>query len=120
MLKLRTRDDLGFQLVVNALLCMVLPAVAVPLWRVVMMSVTPLNYQAGAAFGLPDSPLSSLRGNFPDDQGEPQPIITLSKKHADDGFSGWHITCTSQAVKLPSPPFFHVTSPTPGIRRMSP
>jgi putative aldouronate transport system permease protein len=45
MLKLRTRDDLGFQLVVNTLLLMVLVAVAVPLWRVVMMSVTPLNYQ---------------------------------------------------------------------------
>lgn len=45
MLKLRTRDDLGFQLVVNTLLLLVLVAVAVPLWRVVMMSVTPLNYQ---------------------------------------------------------------------------
>ena len=58
---------------------------------------------AARAFGLPDIPLSSLRINFPDDQGEPKPIITLSKKHADDGFSGWEITWTTQAVTLSSP-----------------
>lgn len=52
MLRLRTRDDLGFQLVINGLLVLVLVAVAIPLWRVVIMSVTPLNYQPGAGFGL--------------------------------------------------------------------
>lgn len=52
MLKLRTRNDLGFQIVINTLLFLVLVAVAVPLWRVVMMSVTPLNYPEGPGFGL--------------------------------------------------------------------
>lgn len=47
MLKLQSRNDIGFQIIINALLLLVFMAVALPLWRVVMMSVTPLHYVDG-------------------------------------------------------------------------
>jgi len=43
MLRIRARDEIGFQIVVNAFLFLVLVAIILPLWRVVMMSVTPLD-----------------------------------------------------------------------------
>lgn len=46
-LRLQSRTEPGFQLLINVLLLLVLIAVAIPLWRVIMMSVTPLNYQTG-------------------------------------------------------------------------
>lgn len=44
MIKTRSTADRGFDLLINALLLAVLIAVVVPLWRVIMMSLTPLNY----------------------------------------------------------------------------
>lgn len=43
MLRAKIRQDLGFQIVVNALLVLVLVAIVLPLWRVVMTSLTPLD-----------------------------------------------------------------------------
>ncbi len=43
MFKARYRQDLGFQIVVNILLLLVLIVIALPLWRVVMTSLTPLD-----------------------------------------------------------------------------
>ncbi len=43
MLKAKIRQDLGFQIVVNTLLVLVLVAIVLPLWRVVMTSLTPLD-----------------------------------------------------------------------------
>ncbi len=44
MIQTRTNADRGFDLLINTLLVAVLIAVVVPLWRVIMMSLTPLNY----------------------------------------------------------------------------
>jgi putative aldouronate transport system permease protein len=52
MLRLRTRNDPGFQILVNGLLLLVLVAVTVPLWRVIMMAVTPLGYTDTSGLGL--------------------------------------------------------------------
>lgn len=43
MFRLKGREDWGFQLVVNGFLLVVLLIIAVPLWRVVMASFTPLE-----------------------------------------------------------------------------
>ncbi len=43
MHRLRAREDLGFQIVVNGILLAVLLAVALPLWRVLITSFTPLD-----------------------------------------------------------------------------
>ncbi len=46
------KDDLLFQILVNSFLLTVLLAIAVPIWRVFMMSVTPLGYLDDKTFGL--------------------------------------------------------------------
>ncbi len=43
MFRLSKRDEWGFQIAVNGFLLLVLLAIAVPLWRVLMTSLTPLN-----------------------------------------------------------------------------
>lgn len=43
MLKTKMRQDLGFQIVVNMVLVLVLVAILLPLWRVLMTSLTPLD-----------------------------------------------------------------------------
>jgi len=43
MLNTKTREDLGFQILVNAFLLAVLVAIVLPLWRVVMTSFTPFD-----------------------------------------------------------------------------
>lgn len=43
MFRIKDRDEWGFQLVVNAFLLLVLLMIAVPLWRVVMTSLTSLD-----------------------------------------------------------------------------
>lgn len=53
MLRLKSsRTGIGFDIAINLLLVLVFVAVAVPLWRVVMMSVTPLHYRDTPGFGL--------------------------------------------------------------------
>ena len=52
MLRLQTRNDPGFQILVNGLLLLVLIGVAVPLWRVIITSVTPLGYNDTSGLGL--------------------------------------------------------------------
>ncbi|HEU4326164.1 MAG TPA: hypothetical protein VFS21_23690, partial [Roseiflexaceae bacterium] len=47
MIQTRTNADRAFELLINTLLIAVLIAVVVPLWRVIMMSLTPLNYTSG-------------------------------------------------------------------------
>lgn len=50
MFKLFRHEDFGFQLFVNLLLLSVLLAIVIPLWRVIMVSVTPLDvYMKGGA-----------------------------------------------------------------------
>jgi putative aldouronate transport system permease protein len=55
-LKTRGWDDVLFQIVVNGLLIFILVVVLIPLWKVLMMSVTPLNYIDKKTFGLWLSP----------------------------------------------------------------
>jgi putative aldouronate transport system permease protein len=43
MLRIKGRDEIGFQILVNIFLLVILLAVLVPLWRVVMTAVTPLD-----------------------------------------------------------------------------
>ncbi len=43
MINTKTRDDIGFQIVIHAVLLAVLVAIVPPLWRVVMTSFTPLD-----------------------------------------------------------------------------
>lgn len=50
--KTKSWDDLLFQILVNVLLIAILVAVMIPLWKVFMMSVTPLNFIDTKAFGL--------------------------------------------------------------------
>jgi putative aldouronate transport system permease protein len=52
MYRLKSWDERGLELLINLLLLAVLAAVVVPLWRVIMLSFTPLNYHEGAGFGL--------------------------------------------------------------------
>jgi putative aldouronate transport system permease protein len=52
MFRPRFKHDRGFQIITNGFLLCVLIAVAVPIWRVIMTSVTPLNYAKGTAFGM--------------------------------------------------------------------
>ncbi len=54
--KTKSSDDLLFQILVNALLISILIAVIIPMWKVLMMSVTPLNFIDTQAFGLWLSP----------------------------------------------------------------
>jgi len=56
MFKSFRRDELGFQLLINAFLLIVLLAIVIPLWRVIMTSFTPLDvYMKGGTpmFQLP-------------------------------------------------------------------
>ena len=45
-------DDTIFQILVNAFLVLLLIAVLIPLWKVLIMSVTPLNFLDVKAYGL--------------------------------------------------------------------
>ena len=45
-------DDILFQILVNGFLITILVIVIIPLWRVLIMSVTPLNFIDTKAFGL--------------------------------------------------------------------
>lgn len=56
MLRARSRGEIGFQVVVNLLLFVVLAAVLIPLWRVLMMSLTPLELSGKEGFALFLSP----------------------------------------------------------------
>jgi putative aldouronate transport system permease protein len=51
-IRLRSRDDILFQILVNGFLLSILIAVIVPIWRVLMMSITPLNYMDSKLLGL--------------------------------------------------------------------
>ena len=55
MKKIKSRDELVFQIVVNALLGLSLVVVLLPLWRVLMLSVTPFKH-IDDSFGLFISP----------------------------------------------------------------
>jgi putative aldouronate transport system permease protein len=48
----KSREEIFFQILVNLFLFLVLAVVFIPLWRVVMMSVTPLGYLDDRTFGL--------------------------------------------------------------------
>jgi putative aldouronate transport system permease protein len=50
--KVRSWDDILFQFLVNGLLISILAIVLIPMWRVLIMSVTPLNYIDTKTFGL--------------------------------------------------------------------
>ena len=47
----RSRDEIGFQILTNGFLAFIFLIVVIPLWRVVMMSVTPLRAAAAPGFG---------------------------------------------------------------------
>jgi len=51
-IRLRSRDDIIFQILVNGFLLSMLIAVIIPLWRVLMMSITPLNHLDNGTLGL--------------------------------------------------------------------
>lgn len=51
-IKTRSWDDVLFQILVNGLLISILVVVVIPMWRVLIMSVTPLNYIDTETFGL--------------------------------------------------------------------
>lgn len=50
--KVRSLDDVLFQVIVNGFLITILLVVIVPMWRVLVMSVTPLNYIDTKTYGL--------------------------------------------------------------------
>jgi putative aldouronate transport system permease protein len=50
--RFRLKDDLFFQILVNGFLLSVLLVIAIPIWRVFIMSVTPLGYIDDKTFGL--------------------------------------------------------------------
>ena len=50
--KAKSFDDIVFQVLVNGLLLSILVAVLIPMWKVLTMSVTPLNYNKVQALGL--------------------------------------------------------------------
>lgn len=54
--KTKSWDDILFQIFVNGLLVFMLIIVIIPMWKVLMMSVTPLNFIDTKAFGLWLSP----------------------------------------------------------------
>jgi putative aldouronate transport system permease protein len=45
-------DELGFQILVNLFLLFMLIMILIPLWRVMITSITPLGYSTGANFGM--------------------------------------------------------------------
>lgn len=51
-LKAKSWDDILFQILINTLLVAILVAVIIPVWKVLVMSVTPLNYNKVQLFGL--------------------------------------------------------------------
>jgi putative aldouronate transport system permease protein len=51
-LRVKSWDNLIFQIVVNTFLASILVAIAIPIWRVFMMSVTPLGLTDDPTFGL--------------------------------------------------------------------
>jgi putative aldouronate transport system permease protein len=51
-LRIKSWDNLLFQILVNVFLFSVLVAIAIPIWRVFMMSLTPLGYVDNQTFGL--------------------------------------------------------------------
>lgn len=55
-LHIKSWDNLFFQIAVNVFLVSVLAAIAIPIWRVFMMSLTPLGYINDQTFGLWISP----------------------------------------------------------------
>jgi len=50
--KIKSWDDVLFQILVNGLLISILIIVIIPMWKVLIMSVTPLNYIDTKTFGL--------------------------------------------------------------------
>ncbi len=52
MTRFKSWDELGFQILVNGFLLTVLLMVIIPLWRVIMMSVTPIGYTDNGTFGM--------------------------------------------------------------------
>jgi putative aldouronate transport system permease protein len=50
--RVKSLDNLFFQIFVNGFLATVLIAIAIPIWRVFMMSVTPLTFKDNGTFGL--------------------------------------------------------------------
>jgi putative aldouronate transport system permease protein len=50
--KIKSWDDILFQILVNGLLISILIIVIIPMWKVLIMSVTPLNYIDTKTFGL--------------------------------------------------------------------
>ncbi|MFH1523769.1 MAG: carbohydrate ABC transporter permease [Chloroflexota bacterium] len=51
-LRIKSWDNLIFQIFINVFLVSVLLAIAIPVWRVLMMSVTPLGFVDDKTFGL--------------------------------------------------------------------
>ena len=51
-LRIKSWDNFFFQFFVNFFLATILIAIAIPIWRVLMMSVTPLGYTDNQTFGL--------------------------------------------------------------------
>ncbi|HSD82843.1 MAG TPA: carbohydrate ABC transporter permease, partial [Anaerolineae bacterium] len=52
MTRFKSRDEFGFQILVNGFLLAVLLMVIIPLWRVIMMSVTPIGNLDNGSFGM--------------------------------------------------------------------
>jgi len=52
MTRFRSWDEIGFQLLVNLFLLFILIAVLLPVWRVLIMSLTPLIQATSSGFGL--------------------------------------------------------------------
>jgi len=52
MNKAKSFDDITFQILVNGMLISILVAVLIPMWKVLVESVTPLNYNQVQAYGL--------------------------------------------------------------------
>jgi ABC-type polysaccharide transport system permease subunit len=48
--RFKSWDEFGFQILVNGFLLTLLLAVIIPLWRVIMMSVTPIGYMDNGTF----------------------------------------------------------------------
>jgi putative aldouronate transport system permease protein len=51
-LRIKSWDNLIFQILVNVFLASILLAIAIPIWRVFMMSLTPLGFLDNQSFGL--------------------------------------------------------------------
>jgi putative aldouronate transport system permease protein len=52
MARFRSWDEIGFQILVNLFLLFILIMVLVPMWRVVMMAITPLGYLTDSSLGM--------------------------------------------------------------------